>query len=62
MAHRAIGGFINQAGWDSVTEVAREGVPMLEWPQHGDHKMNAEVVENAGVGIWVKDWGGGGER
>ncbi|XP_057506000.1 UDP-glycosyltransferase 708G1-like [Actinidia eriantha] len=62
LAHRSIGGFFNQADWDSVTEAAREGVPMLVWPLYGDHKMNAEVVENAGLGIWVKDWGWGGER
>ncbi|KAL7190571.1 hypothetical protein ACSBR2_022787 [Camellia fascicularis] len=62
LAHHAIGGFVNQCEWDSVTEAAREGVPILAWPQHGDHKMNAEVVEKAGLGMWVKDWGWGGER
>ncbi|XAR50601.1 hypothetical protein NMG60_11004963 [Bertholletia excelsa] len=57
LAHPAIGGFINQCEWGSVTEAVREGVPILAWPQHGDHKMNAEVVEKAGTGVWVKSWG-----
>ncbi|KAK3026214.1 hypothetical protein RJ639_040499 [Escallonia herrerae] len=62
LAHPAIGGFVNQCEWDSVIEAARQGVPMLAWPQHGDQKMNAEVVEKAGLGIWLKGSGWGGER
>lgn len=62
LAHPAIGGFINQCDWDAVTEAAREGVPILVWPKQGDHKMNAEVVEKAGLGMWVKEWGWIGER
>ncbi|XP_047326814.1 UDP-glycosyltransferase 708G1-like [Impatiens glandulifera] len=62
LSHPSVGGFINQCEWDSVTEASKEGVPILAWPQHGDHKMNAEVVKNAGLGIWVEDWGWGGEK
>ncbi|XAR50598.1 hypothetical protein NMG60_11004959 [Bertholletia excelsa] len=62
LAHPAIGGFINPCEWVSVTDAVREGVPILAWPQHGDHKMNAEVVEKAGTGVWVKSWGSGGEK
>ena len=58
----AIGGFISHCGWNSVMESARFGVPILAWPLHGDQRVNAEVVENAGLGMWVRDWGWGGER
>ncbi|XP_057972505.1 UDP-glycosyltransferase 708G1-like [Malania oleifera] len=59
LAHPAIGGFVNHCGWNSVTEAALRGMPMLAWPQHGDQRVNAEVVAKAGLGIWVKDWGWG---
>lgn len=62
LAHPAIGGFVNHCGWNSVMEAASEGVPLLAWPQHGDQRVNAEVVEKAGLGIWEKDWGWGVER
>ncbi|XP_073309632.1 UDP-glycosyltransferase 708G1-like [Primulina huaijiensis] len=62
LAHPAIGGFISHCGWNSVTEAARLGVPILAWPQHGDQKFNAAVVESAGLGLWVEDWGWGGEK
>ncbi|PON96324.1 UDP-glucuronosyl/UDP-glucosyltransferase [Trema orientale] len=61
LQHPAIGGFVNHCGWNSVTEAARRGVPMVAWPQHGDQMLNAEVVEKAGLGIWVKEWGWGAE-
>ncbi|CAL5367715.1 unnamed protein product [Camellia sinensis] len=62
LAHPAIGGFISHCGWNSVMEAARHGVPVLAWPLHGDQRVNAEVVENAGLGMWVRDWGWGGEK
>lgn len=62
LANPAIGGFLNQCEWDSVMQAARHGVPILAWPQHGDQKMNAETVEKAGLGVWVKEWGWGGEK
>ncbi|KAH9676670.1 glycosyltransferase [Citrus sinensis] len=34
---------------------------ILAWPQHGDQKINADVVERTGMGIWVQSWGWGGE-
>ncbi|KAI3452255.1 hypothetical protein Pfo_008920 [Paulownia fortunei] len=55
-------GFVNQCEWDSVMQAAWHGVPMLAWPQHGDQKMSAETVEKAGLGLWIKDWGWGGEK
>ncbi|GFY82947.1 UDP-Glycosyltransferase superfamily protein [Actinidia rufa] len=63
MEHKAIGGFLSHCGWNSLTEAVWHGVPVLAWPQHGDQKMNAFVVERIGLGMWVEDWGwGGGER
>ncbi|XP_073146553.1 UDP-glycosyltransferase 708G1-like [Henckelia pumila] len=62
LAHPAIGGFISHCGWNSVTEAARLGVPVLAWPQHGDQRVNAAVVESAGLGLWAADWGWGGEK
>ncbi|KAI4366698.1 hypothetical protein MLD38_022544 [Melastoma candidum] len=57
LAHPAVGGFISHCGWNSVMEAAREGVPILAWPLHGDQRVNAEVVADAGLGIWDRGWG-----
>lgn len=62
LGHPAIGGFVSHCGWNSVTESTRYGVPILAWPLHGDQRVNAEVVEKAGMGVWERDWGWGGER
>lgn len=62
MDHPAIGLFVNQCEWDSVMNAAWSGVPMLAWPQHGDQKLNAEIVEKAGLGRWVEEWGWGEEN
>ncbi|KAK6936778.1 UDP-glucuronosyl/UDP-glucosyltransferase [Dillenia turbinata] len=62
LAHPAIGGFVNHCGWNSVTEAALHGIPMLAWPLHGDQRVNAEVVEKAGLGIWERGWGWNGEK
>lgn len=57
LAHPAIGGYVCHCGWNSVTEAARFGVPILAWPQHGDQKLNAQVAEEAGLGVWMRHWG-----
>ncbi|XVE68234.1 hypothetical protein DITRI_Ditri09bG0052100 [Diplodiscus trichospermus] len=62
LAHPAIGGFVNHCGWNSVMEAAQRGIPVLAWPQHGDQRVNAEVLEKAGLGIWDRTWGWGGQR
>ncbi|GLT36239.1 hypothetical protein SLA2020_106310 [Shorea laevis] len=61
LAHPAIGGFVSHCGWNSVGEAAQRGIPVLAWPQHGDQRVNAEVVEKAGLGIWDRSWGWGVE-
>ncbi|XP_042517098.1 UDP-glycosyltransferase 708G1-like [Macadamia integrifolia] len=62
LEHVAIGGFVSHCGWNSVTEAAWQGVPVLAWPQHGDQKLNATVVESIGLGSWEESWGWGGEE
>ncbi|PIN00548.1 UDP-glucuronosyl and UDP-glucosyl transferase [Handroanthus impetiginosus] len=62
LAHPSVGGFLSHCGWNSVIEAAKLGVPILAWPQHGDQKVNAEVVENGGLGTWIRDWGWGTEK
>ncbi|KAL4653249.1 hypothetical protein ACB092_01G288900 [Castanea dentata] len=61
LAHPATGGFKNHCGWNSVMEAASRGLPLLAWRQHGDQRVNAEAVANAGLGIWARDWGWGVE-
>ncbi|KAH7674339.1 UDP-glucuronosyl/UDP-glucosyltransferase protein [Dioscorea alata] len=61
LKHGAVGGFVSHCGWNSVMEAALHGVPMLAWPQHGDQRLNAEVVRRSGLGIWVEEWSWGGE-
>lgn len=62
LSHPAIGGFLSHFGWNSFSEALWNGVPILAWPQHGDQKINANLVERIGLGVWVKSWGWGEEE
>lgn len=62
LADPAIGVFMNQCEWQSIMQAAWEGVAVLAWPQHGDQRMNAEAVEKSGLGVWMKEWSGGGDE
>lgn len=61
LSHPAIGGFLSHCGWNSLSEALWNGVRILAWPQHGDQKINANLVERIGQGMWVKSWGWGEE-
>jgi UDP:flavonoid glycosyltransferase YjiC (YdhE family) len=60
LQHRATGCFMSHCGWNSVTEAAAAGVPVLAWPMAADQFFNARlVVEEARVGV-AASWGGFG--
>ncbi|CAK7322992.1 unnamed protein product [Dovyalis caffra] len=61
LSHPAVGGFFSHCGWNSVMEAAWHGVRILAWAQHGDQKVNADIVERIGLGTWEKSWGWGAE-
>lgn len=62
LSHKSVGGFVSHCGWNSIMEASLNGVRILAWPQHGDQKINAGLVEISEWGIWNKSWGWGGER
>ncbi|KAK1296352.1 hypothetical protein QJS10_CPB15g01027 [Acorus calamus] len=55
---------MSHSGWNSVMEAAMHGVRMLVWPFGGDQRINAGMVESAGMGRQLKgwEWGCGGEK
>ncbi|KAL6596596.1 hypothetical protein ACP70R_047239 [Stipagrostis hirtigluma subsp. patula] len=61
LRHPAVGLFLSHSGWNSVTEAAAAGVPLLAWPRGGDHRVNATVVVGGGVGVWMEHWSWDGE-
>ncbi|CAN6178406.1 unnamed protein product [Urochloa humidicola] len=61
LRHPAVGMFLSHSGWNSVTEAAAAGVPLLAWPRGGDHRVNATVVVSGGVGVWMEHWSWDGE-
>ncbi|KAF8779116.1 hypothetical protein HU200_002789 [Digitaria exilis] len=61
LRHPSVGLFLSHSGWNSVTEAATAGVPLLAWPRLGDHRVNATVVVSGGVGVWMEHWSWDGE-
>ncbi|KAL6601280.1 hypothetical protein ACP70R_044500 [Stipagrostis hirtigluma subsp. patula] len=55
LAHRAVGCFLTNCGWNSTAEALVAGVPMVAVPQWTDQPMNAEYVEAVWrVGVRVR--------
>ncbi len=40
LANPAVGGYLTQCGWNSITESIAMGVPMIGWPIWADHMLN----------------------
>ncbi|PAN24403.1 hypothetical protein PAHAL_4G217700 [Panicum hallii] len=62
LRHPAVGLFVSHCGWNSVTEAASSGVPVLAWPRFADQRVNARVAARAGLGVWVERWSWEGEE
>ncbi|KAL5200611.1 hypothetical protein ABZP36_021814 [Zizania latifolia] len=62
LRHESVGLFVSHCGWNSVTEAATSGVPVLALPRAGDQRVNAGVVARAGLGVWVDSWSWDGEE
>ncbi|CAL5047366.1 unnamed protein product [Urochloa decumbens] len=61
LEHPAVALFVSHCGWNSVTEAAARGVPVLAWPRFADQRVNARVVARAGLGVWTERWSWEGE-
>ncbi|TKW21009.1 hypothetical protein SEVIR_4G189900v4 [Setaria viridis] len=62
LQHGSVGLFVSHCGWNSVTEAAAFGVPVLAWPRFGDQRINAAVVTRGGLGAWEERWSWDGEE
>ncbi|KAI5325762.1 hypothetical protein L3X38_034836 [Prunus dulcis] len=44
LAHKAVGGFLTHSGWNSTLESIVAGLPMICWPNLGDHYIISRTV------------------
>ncbi|CAD6237827.1 unnamed protein product [Miscanthus lutarioriparius] len=49
--HRVVGGFLSHCGWNSTLEAMDAGVPMVAWPLFAEQRMNAVLLEKAGLAL-----------
>ncbi|KAG2561020.1 UDP-glycosyltransferase CGT-like [Panicum virgatum] len=61
LRHPSVGLFLSHGGWNSVTEAAAAGVPLLAWPRIGDQRVNAAVAASGGAGVWMERWSWDGD-
>ncbi|CAM0914052.1 unnamed protein product [Alopecurus aequalis] len=62
LKQESVGLFVSHCGWNSVTEAAAAGLPVLAWPRFGDQRVNAGVVARSGLGVWDERWSWEGEE
>ncbi|RLM55665.1 hypothetical protein C2845_PM10G10390 [Panicum miliaceum] len=62
LQHGSVGLFVSHCGWNSLTEAAASGVPVLAWPRFGDQRINAAVVARSRLGAWEERWSWDGEE
>ncbi|KAB2622032.1 7-deoxyloganetic acid glucosyltransferase-like [Pyrus ussuriensis x Pyrus communis] len=56
LAHKAVGGFLTQCGWNSILEGIWAGVPMLCWPRLAEQLVTSRWIgEVWRIGIDMKD-------
>lgn len=46
LSHPSLGCFVTHCGWNSTLESLASGIPMVGFPQWGDQKTNAKLVED----------------
>ncbi|CAL2268237.1 unnamed protein product [Prunus armeniaca] len=44
LAHKSVGGFLTHSGWNSTLESIVAGLPMICWPNLGDHYIISRTV------------------
>ncbi|XP_047068026.1 UDP-glycosyltransferase CGT-like [Lolium rigidum] len=62
LKQESVGLFVSHCGWNSVTEAAAGGLPVLAWPRFGDQRVNAGVVARSGLGVWCDRWSWEGDE
>jgi hypothetical protein len=56
LVHPSTGGFLTHSGWNAILESIVAGVPILCWPQFGDHLINGRFVSEVWrFGLEMKD-------
>lgn len=59
LEHKAVGGYMNHCGWNSIIEGVTAGLPMITWPFASDQFYNERFVTNViniGISIGSEEW------